>query len=317
MIVITGAAGFIASNLARALNEAGYFDLVLVDDFSRPEKVRNWQPLKYSHKVEREQFIEWLEVNQKQVEYVFHLGARTDTTEMNWEVLEHLNINYSKKIWKLCATFGIPLLYASSAATYGDGSEGFSDELAVFEKLSPLNPYGKSKHLFDVWVLEQKEQPPQWVGLKFFNVYGYGEFHKGRMASVILHSYRQIKESGSLKLFKSHKEGWEDGMQKRDFIWVQDLVKMCQLFMFNRKVSGIFNAGTGCARTFWDLGIAVFNAMGISPSIEFIDMPDRLRNQYQYFTEAKMDVFLSHFPFNFTALEVGVSSYVSQLIAED
>jgi len=234
MIVITGAAGFIGSALLSFLNEKNYNDIVLVDHFTAAEKLKNFEGKKYSKLINREDFFEWLELHHSLVQFVFHLGARTDTAEFDLELLNRLNLNYSKRVFELCTEYGLPLVYASSAATYGDGSLGFDDDEAVCAQLTPLNPYGVSKSEMDKWVLRQPERPYFWAALKFFNVYGPNEYHKGRMASVMFHSYHQIKQHGKVKLFRSHKPDFEDGKQLRDFIYVKDVCKVCYFLMMNR-----------------------------------------------------------------------------------
>jgi ADP-L-glycero-D-manno-heptose 6-epimerase len=214
MIVITGAAGFIGSNMVAKLNAEGYIDLILVDDFSIEIKFNNLQNKNYSEKIDREDFFSWLDKNYQQVDFIFHIGARTDTTEFNREIFNKLNLGYSKLMWNACLKYNIPLIYASSAATYGMGEFGFNDDHEIIAKLKPLNPYGESKNDFDKWVLEQEQTPPFWAGLKFFNVYGPNEYHKGRMASVVLHAFKQINETGKIKLFRSHNPEFEDGKQK-------------------------------------------------------------------------------------------------------
>ncbi len=288
MIIITGAAGFIGSNLLQKLNKEGFTDLVLVDDFSHKEKEANYLGKSYSSLVNREDFIQWLHENQRLTEFVFHLGARTDTAEFDKMVFDRLNLNYSKEVWKTCTDFGIPLVYASSAATYGAGEHGYSDSGTIIPLLKPLNPYGESKNDFDKWVLKQEKTPSFWAGLKFFNVYGPGEYHKGRMASVVYHAYKQIRETGKMKLFRSHNPEFKDGEQLRDFIYVKDVVEIMYFFLHNRKKSGIYNTGTGKAETFLELVTQTFKAMGIPPDIEFIDMPEDIRNKYQYYTQAEM-----------------------------
>ena len=266
--------------------------------------------------MEREQFFEWLAKEKPAIDFVFHIGARTDTTEFNYGIHQHLNVEYSEKVWNYCTIQQIPLLYASSAATYGNGDFGFIDDHAVVEKLRPLNPYGISKNEFDKWVLHQEDHPPFWAGLKFFNVYGPNEYHKGRMASVIWHSYKQIRDQGMVKLFKSYREGYKDGEQLRDFIYVKDVLKVCYWFMNQCRsakvpVSGLYNLGTGTPRTFNDLVKATFNSMGIEPSIRYIDMPEDIRETYQYYTAAAMgklrDVGYSD---PFFTLEEGIDDYV-------
>lgn len=315
MIVITGAAGFIGSCLAAKLNQEGYFDLVLVDDFSKEEKSANYTGKRYSSMVERDHFIQWLEANQAQVQFVFHLGARTDTTEFDVELFDRLNLNYSKSVWKVCAEYAIPLVYASSAATYGLGEFGYHDRHDLLEQLKPLNPYGESKNEFDKWALKQEKQPFFWAGLKFFNVYGPNEYHKGRMASVILHAYRQINETGAMKLFRSHNPEYADGEQMRDFIYVKDVVDVCYFLMHHRKNNGIYNLGSGSARSFIDLVKAVFHNMEKEPSISFIDTPADIRDTYQYFTEADMSKLKSiGYETPFTTLEDGVAEYVKNYL---
>lgn len=315
MIVITGAAGFIGSCLASALQEEGYNDLVLVDDFSRQDKLPNHSSKNGVQRIERALFLDWLAHEHRSVQYIFHLGARTDTTEFNRELLFQLNFEYSQEVWKACVNYGIPLVYASSAATYGDGAFGFDDDTAQLDRLKPLNPYGDSKHAFDQWALAQASKPFQWVGLKFFNVYGPNEYHKGRMASVVFHAYHKIQKEGQMQLFKSHHPDYKDGEQLRDFIYVKDVVAVCKWLMENRRVSGLFNLGTGKARTFVDLTEAVFNALLLPASIKFIDTPADIRDKYQYFTEANMQKLRDAGYTNaFTSLEAGVEDYVSNYL---
>jgi ADP-L-glycero-D-manno-heptose 6-epimerase len=318
-LVITGAAGFIACNLARALNAMGYTNLILVDKFDNTDKAQNLNGVVCSEKIDRDNFAEWLSEHGHQVSFVFHLGARTDTTEFNFRVLDSLNLSYSKTIWEICTVKQIPLLYASSAATYGAGERGFSDKHSLIKELKPLNPYGLSKQLFDLYVLEQTEAPPFWCGLKFFNVYGPYEFHKGRMASVVLHAFKQIRETGKVKLFKSHRPDFNDGEQLRDFIYVDDIVNICRWFFENSTTapSAIYNTGTGKARTYNDLASAIFHALQLPVSIEYTDIPADIRDKYQYYTEADMHKLLSAgYPKSFTSLEDGVQKYVDFLLAD-
>jgi ADP-L-glycero-D-manno-heptose 6-epimerase len=316
MIVITGAAGFIGSCLVSKLNNEGFNDLVLVDDFSKTDKQKNYETKTWAHKVDREQFHQWLRENQKLVQFVFHLGARTDTTEFNKEIFDHLNLNYSKEVWKICVEYGLPLVYASSAATYGAGNEGYEDNEKLIPNLKPLNPYGESKNEFDKWALQQKRKPYFWAGLKFFNVYGPNEYHKGRMASVIFHAFNQVKQSGKVKLFRSHRKDFKDGMQLRDFVYVKDVTDVCYFFMHHRKNPGIYNLGSGQPRSFVDLVTATFNAMQKPVNIEFIDIPSDIRETYQYFTEAKMEKLRGiGYTSNFTTLEDGIGDYVSNYLA--
>lgn len=315
MIVITGAEGFIGSCLVAKLNQEGYNDLILVDDFSDGERSKNLTDKKYSAKIERKAFFEWLDKNENLVEFIFHIGARTDTTESDEQIFKELNLDFSKTLWNACVKFGLPLVYASSAATYGDGEFGYNDDIAQLEQLLPMNPYGRSKNDFDKWAIAQKTAPFFWAGLKFFNVYGPNEFHKGRMASVVLHAFNQINENGKVKLFRSHKPEFNDGEQKRDFIYVKDLCEVCVFLMHLRKQSGIYNLGSGTARTFKDLVNAIFTALNKPSHIEFIDTPEDIREKYQYFTEAKMDKLKDiGYTHPFTSIEDGVKDYVQQYL---
>lgn len=315
MIVVTGAAGFIGSNLVTALNAKGYFDLVLVDDFSRAERARNYEGKKYSALMGRMEFADWLRDHHRQVQIILHMGARTDTAEFDWEVFLELNLEYSKSLFKICTEFGLPLIYASSAATYGLGELGYVDSHELVPMLKPLNPYGRSKNEFDKWVLEREKQPFFWAGLKFFNVYGPNEYHKGRMASVVYHAYRQISETGNMKLFRSHHPDFADGEQSRDFIYVKDVVDAILFLMEQRPGSGIYNLGTGKARTFRDLIHATFSAMDLEPSITYIDTPEDIRDTYQYYTEADMDKLqMAGYNKTFTTLEEGVHDYVRNFL---
>jgi ADP-L-glycero-D-manno-heptose 6-epimerase len=323
MIIVTGSAGFIGSCLVAKLNQEGFRDILIVDDFSNPVKNKNIQDKSFSFKLDRELFFEWLKENHHQADFVFHLGARTDTTEFNMAVFDKLNLNYSKHVWEACTRYGIPLVYASSAATYGDGELGYEDDHELISSLKPLNPYGVSKNEFDKWVLTQKDQPPFWFGLKFFNVYGPNEYHKGRMASVIWHAFDQIRSRQNerkvpqVKLFRSHRSEFKDGEQLRDFIYVKDVVDVLYFLMDQTAGSGIYNLGTGKARTFLDLVTAVFNALKISPEIEFIDIPADIREKYQYFTEAKMQK-LQNLGYTkpFHSLENGIEEYVRGYLSE-
>lgn len=318
MIVVTGAAGFIASVFVQKLNEEGYEDLVLVDDFSIASKKANWKNLTYSQKIDRGQFFSWLEENEKHIQFIFHLGARTDTTEFDTTVLDELNLNYSRQLWRLCVKYGLPFVYASSAATYGMGEHGYEDEHEVVKKLNPLNPYGVSKNEFDKWALSKDKQPYFWAGLKFFNVYGPNENHKGRMASVVWQTFNQVSETGTMKLFRSHHEDYKDGAQLRDFIYVKDVVEVLYFLMHHRKDSGLYNLGTGQARTFLDLVTATFSAMGKEPNISFIDTPADIRKKYQYFTEANVDKLRAiGYDTKFTSLEDGVKDYVQGYLMKD
>lgn len=321
-IVVTGAAGFIASNLVRKLNAEGHTNLILVDYFDNPAKAANLAGLQYNSLVNRDNFIEWLTENSKDVGFVYHLGARTDTTEFNFRVLDSLNLSYSKAVWEVCAVKQIPLVYASSAATYGMGEKTFSDDHSLLRELKPLNPYGLSKHLFDLYVMEQVAAgvaSPFWCGLKFFNVYGPHEFHKGRMASVVWHAYNQIRQTGKVKLFGSHNPAYKDGEQLRDFIFVDDVTAVCYNFYKAQAhatpaPSAIYNLGTGHARTFNDLVKAIFAALQLPVQIEYIPTPADIRDKYQYFTEAKMDKLkTAGLAPEFTLLEDGVKKYIDYL----
>ncbi len=310
-IVVTGAAGFIGSCMVGYLNHLGEEDLILVDEFSRLDKVPNLEGKKFAHRVERDLFFDWLEAENPPVKFVYHLGARTDTTEFDYSVHEKLNVVYSKNIWNYCTQNNIPLVYASSAATYGSGSLGYDDDHSVVEKLEPLNPYGVSKNEFDKWALKQDVRPPHWYGLKFFNVYGPNEYHKGRMASVIFHAFNQIGEKGYVQLFKSHRPDFADGQQLRDFIYVKDVIKVCHWLSTALPASGLYNLGTGKARSFEDLVKATFAGLDKVPDIRFIDMPGDIRDKYQYFTEANMKKLKdAGYTEPFTSLEDGVGDYV-------
>jgi ADP-L-glycero-D-manno-heptose 6-epimerase len=314
-IVVTGAAGFIGSCLIQKLYDEGYENIVAVDDFSKLEKLKNLENKPFIFKVKRTEFFSWLDVNYQQVDFILHIGARTDTTETNWEIFQELNVNYSQRMWENCAYYQIPLIYASSAATYGLGEQGYVDNHAVVDKLKPLNLYGVSKNEFDKWALKQEEEPPFWAGLKFFNVYGPNEYHKNRMASVVYHAFNQINESGSVQLFKSHNENYKDGEQLRDFIYVKDLLQLIFFLMKYRPDSGLYNVGTGKARSFYDLVSAVFAAMGKDKKIEFIDTPEDIRDKYQYFTEANMEKLReAGYTKAFTSLEEGVDDYVKNYL---
>lgn len=311
MIIVTGAAGFIGSCLVNKLNNKGYRNIIVVDDFSNPMKNKNLEAKAFVKKVHRDEFFNWFKENHKDVKFVYHLGARTDTTEFNKAIFDKLNLNYSKTMWNACVAYDLPLIYASSAATYGMGEYGYSDNHDLVEKLKPLNPYGESKNEFDKWVLKQTHAPYYWAGVKFFNVFGPNEYHKGRMASVVFHAYKQIKETGKVKLFRSHNPDYKDGEQLRDFIYVKDIINLLWLGMMYQKDSGIYNMGTGKARSFLDLAKSVFTAMNKPESIEFIDTPEDIRDKYQYFTEADMSKLHSlDYNIPFYSLEEGIQDYV-------
>ncbi|MCZ6692988.1 MAG: ADP-glyceromanno-heptose 6-epimerase [Bacteroidetes bacterium] len=317
MIIVTGAAGFIGSCLISRLNEANFNAIIAVDKFDNAIKNKNLEGKKLLEKVDRDLFVQWLDNNYKEVDFIFHLGARTDTTEFDFALLERLNTNYSKQVWQQCVKYQIPLVYASSAATYGLGENGYDDDETIIPQLIPLNPYGISKNEFDKWVLEQEQKPFFWAGLKFFNVYGPNEYHKDRMASVIWHAFNQISNNGKMKLFRSHHQDYKDGEQKRDFIYVKDAIEVCYFLMHHRKDSGIYNLGTGKARTFLDLTRATFQALDAAEIIEFIDTPVDIREQYQYFTQANMDKLrLFGYEKPFWSLETGIRDYVQNYLIE-
>lgn len=318
MIVVTGAAGFIGSCLVSRLNQAGYENIVVVDDFSKTEKDQNLKGKTLNAKVGRKDFVKWLEQFGEEVAFVYHIGARTDTTEFDTSIFDELNVNYSKDVWKLCTRFNIPLVYASSAATYGLGEHGYKDDHSIVNNLKPLNPYGDSKNDFDKWVLEQEETPPFWAGLKFFNVYGPNEYHKGRMASVIFHAFHQIGATEGMKLFRSHRDDYKDGEQLRDFVYVKDVVEVCHYLMDTPPSSGIYNLGSGNARSFLDLTRNTFKAMAKEENISFIDTPADIRDKYQYFTEADMSKLIeSGYSKPFHTLEEGVADYVTNYLSEE
>jgi ADP-L-glycero-D-manno-heptose 6-epimerase len=314
-ILITGAAGFIAGHLSHVLSGYANYQLILSDDFSAADKTPNWSDLNEAILIPRDVLIDRLEAEGMTPDWVIHLGARTDTTEFDYAVHEKLNLHYSQAIWEFCCRHQIPLIYASSAATYGDGRDGYSDADDQSSNLHPLNPYGLSKHQFDCWAKEQAKHPPHWFGLKFFNVYGFREAHKGRMASMVYHGYNQIRSQGFVRLFKSHRPEYVDGGQQRDFIYVKDLVRVIQWLMEATPNSGIYNLGTGVARSFNDLIGSVFQAMGLPVRIEYIDMPSDLRESYQYYTQATMEKLRkAGYPFPFYTLEEGVFDYVQQYL---
>jgi ADP-L-glycero-D-manno-heptose 6-epimerase len=323
-IIITGAAGFIGSCMAQYLNEKGFTNLILVDDFGIESKRVNWESKQYEAIVERQSLFEWLERNESLIDVFIHLGARTDTTEFNYAIHEELNVVYSQNVWNYCTEKNIPLIYASSAATYGGGELGYDDNHEVVEHLKPLNPYGVSKNEFDKWALKQTETPPFWAGLKFFNIYGPNEYHKGRMASVIWHSFNQIKKDGLVKLFRSHRPDFKNGEQLRDFVYVKDLVKVIFWMMEQLTVnsqqsnvhSGLYNLGTGSARSFYDLASSTFRGLDLEPNISFVDMPIDIRDKYQYFTEANMQKLkAAGYAEAFYTLEEGVDDYVRNYLA--
>ena len=321
-IVVTGTAGFIGSVFVQYLNEQGFNQLILVDDFGVEAKRNNWEKKQFIKVIERQAFLEQLPSLDFTIDAIIHLGARTDTTEFNYAIHEELNLQYSKSLWNYATEKQVPFIFASSAATYGAGEYGYDDRHDIIGQLKPLNPYGVSKNEFDKWAIAQTIHPPLWTGLKFFNVYGPNESHKGRMASVIFHSFNQIKETGLVKLFKSHKPDFKDGEQLRDFIYVKDVAKVIYWMMddmlsnsWSVEKNGLYNLGTGKARTFYDLAANVFIAQGLKPNIEFVDMPLDIRDTYQYFTEANMvKLRAAGYVAQFYSLEEGVSDYVKNYL---
>lgn len=314
MIIVTGAAGFIGSCMIGKLNSEGYTDIILVDDFTKTEKDNNLKNKKYFKKIDRMDFLK--SQNDDTIDFVIHIGARTDTTETNVDIFNTLNLNYSKSIWNYCVKNKLPLIYISSAATYGNGEYGYDDNISL-SKLKPLNLYGESKNNFDKWVLSQSETPPNWYGLKYFNVFGPNEYHKSRMASVVFHAYNQIIETNQVKLFRSCNDEYDDGEQLRDFIYVKDVIDVMYFLLKNKPTSGIYNLGTGKARTFISLTTAVFKALNKNTVIEFIDIPDDIKYKYQYFTEAKMDKLRSvGYTKSFYTLESAIDDYIKNYLSK-
>ncbi len=315
-VVVTGAAGFIGSCLVGFLNRQGIENIIVVDEFTTEEKFPNLEGKSFRFKIERDQLFQWLNENNVRVSFFYHLGARTDTTEFDYSIHQRLNLDYSKDVWNYCIKRNINLVYASSAATYGDGDLGYEDDHEIPFRLKPLNPYGISKNEFDKWVLQQEKSPPHWYGLKFFNVYGPNEYHKGRMASVIFHSFKQIRENGFVKLFKSHRPDFQDGQQLRDFVYVKDVIKICYWFQRHLPASGLYNLGTGNARSFEHLVKATYAGINKETDIRYIDMPEDIRDKYQYFTEARMlKLEKAGYLHPFYTLEEGVRDYVSKYLA--
>jgi len=322
MIVVTGAAGFIGSNVVAALNARGRPDIVAVDSFRHTAKdTRYLHELRIHDTVDKDHLGRWLDEKSASVEAIIHQGACSDTTLRDRNYVIAVNTDYTRMLWQWCTRAGKPLVYASSAATYGDGLQGYDDR-ADPRMLKPLNLYGESKQLFDLWALDQVHTPPRWAGLKYFNVYGPREAHKGRMASVAFHAYQQIRESGRVTLFTSYQKEYADGGQRRDFVYVGDAVE-ATLHLLETPVSaqapnGLYNVGTGQARTFADLAGAVFAAVGRDPVIEYIPMPEDLRDRYQYFTQARIDKLRrSGFTRPFRPIEEGVRDYVAYLRAQE
>ena len=318
MILLTGGAGFIGSVMIWKLNNSGNDDVVVADKLHAGSKWKNLRKLLFSDMIDRDDLFDWLKINDKHIDAVIHLGACTDTTEHNVDYFLQINFEYSKQLWQLCTERRIPYLYASSAATYGAGELGYSDDESVVSALKPLNPYGWSKHIFDRWALKQRQSPPAWYGFKFFNVYGPNEYHKGHMASIIYHAFQQIRNQGTVRLFKSHRDDYKHGEQKRDFIYVKDVVEVLHYFLHSDAASGLYNVGTGTARSYNDLAAAIFAALNRETSIEYIDMPENLRKQYQYFTEAKVEKLKrAGYQASMNGLEAGIADYVANYLNND
>lgn len=315
MVIVTGGAGFIGSCVVRALNDKGYEDIVIVDNIASTDKWMNIRGKKYLNYVHKGRLLQEIE-SYEDVTAVIHMGACSSTTERNFDYLWDNNFEYTKALWKYCSKKQISFIYASSAATYGDGSHGFDDAIDI-DLLSPLNGYGYSKQLFDQWVRHQAmEAPGQHVGLRFFNVYGPNEYYKGSMASMAFHGFRQILAGGQIRLFKSCDPDYEDGMQLRDFVYVKDVCSVICWFLVHKSVSGLFNVGTGRAQSFKELAEATFHALGKEPNIQYIDMPKHLRDRYQYYTKAEIGRLRAvGYAGEFRDLEVGVGDYVREYLA--
>lgn len=321
MIIVTGGAGFIGSCLVRTLNDMGIEDIVIVDNVQKSDKWMNMRNKKYLEYISRDVFLNRLPEFSGKVTHILHMGACSATTERDFDFLYTNNVEYTKSLWNFCVENQCSFIYASSAATYGDGEEGFDDEDDI-NRLRPLNGYGYSKQLFDQWVEKEikagNKLPKQYVGFKFFNVYGPNEYFKGTMASVIFHTFNDVRRDGKKGLFKSYKEGYEDGGQLRDFVYVKDICKVIRFVMENPKVVGLYNLGTGQARSFYDLATATFAAMGLEPNIEYIEMPETLREKYQYYTQAEMNKLRkAGYKETFYSLEEGVKDYVSNYLMKN
>lgn len=316
-VIVTGGAGFIGSCIVRTLNDMGIEDITIVDHICETDKWMNMRNKKYTEYINRDEFLEKLPEYAGKVTHIIHMGACSATTERNFDFLYKNNYEYTKMLWKFCTENQISFIYASSAATYGDGKEGFDDKEDI-KRLRPLNGYGYSKQLFDLWAEKQTIAPKQHVGFKFFNVYGPNEYFKGSMASVIFHSFNKINETGEMGLFKSYKEGYEDGGQLRDFVYVKDICKVVKFMIEHEEVSGLFNLGTGQARSFYDLAASTFKAMGLEPNIKYIEMPESLRAKYQYYTQANMEKLRSvGYTDDFYSLEDGAKDYVQNYLMKN
>ena len=316
MIILTGASGFIGSCMLKKLNDEGYKDIIIVDNFKK-NKEKNLLNKKFIKKIDRDSFfITFKKFND--IEFIIHVGAITNTFENNLDLLRKYNIEYSKKIWNICTKYNIPLIYISSAATYGDGKFGYSDNIEIINSLKPLNPYGDSKNIFDKWVIKQEKTPPFWYGLKFFNVFGPNEYHKNMMASVIYHSYNQIKNNNKIKLFKSYNNNYKDGEQLRDFIYVKDVIDIMYYIFKNKPISDIYNVGTGESRTFIDLSKSIFKSLNLNDNIEFIDMPIEIKDKYQYYTKADISKLRSiGYNKEFTSLENAINDYIQNYLIDN
>jgi ADP-L-glycero-D-manno-heptose 6-epimerase len=313
MLILTGGAGFIGTNTLIALNDRGQDDILVVDNIAATNKWKNLVGRSFRQYVHKELLWGWLEQHKSEkIEAVIHLGACSDTMEQDFDYLAHNNITYSQRLWQFCSQKQIPFIYASSAATYGDGSLGFSDDHGKTPQYKPINPYGYCKHLFDLWAFKQTSAPARWYGVKFFNVYGPYENHKGPMASVAHFAIPQAQRQGKIRLFKSYRSDYADGDQKRDFVYVQDAVEILMYLLSTSVPNGIYNAGTGDARTFNHLADAIFKAMDKPVNIEYFDMPDSLQASYQYFTEADMARLIStRYKYRPKSLEEGLAAYVN------
>ena len=316
-VIVTGGAGFIGSCIVRTLNDMGIEDITIVDHICETDKWMNMRNKKYTEYINRDEFLEKLPEYAGKVTHIIHMGACSATTERDFDFLYKNNYEYTKTLWKFCTENQISFIYASSAATYGDGKEGFDDKEDI-KRLRPLNGYGYSKQLFDLWAEKQTIAPKQHVGFKFFNVYGPNEYFKGSMASVIFHSFNKINETGEMGLFKSYKEGYEDGGQLRDFVYVKDICKVVKFMIEHEQVSGLFNLGTGQARSFYDLAASTFKAMGLEPNIKYIEMPESLRAKYKYYTQANMEKLRSvGYADDFYSLEDGAKDYVQNYLMKN
>ena len=318
MQILTGGAGFIGTNMLIRLNQIGEDDILIVDDINTSLKWKNLVGKKFRDYLHKDVLWDWLKANPKtRVDSVIHLGACSNTAENDFDYLMQNNVRYSQKLWELCLERQIPFIYASSAATYGDGSKGFSDDQSQILDLLPINAYGFSKHLFDLWVLRQTDTPPKWAGLKFFNVYGPYESYKNRMASVVYHGFPQVRNEGKIRLFKSDRQDYENGEQKRDFIYVKDTIDVIQhMLTVDNPLSNIYNVGTGQAASFNQLAEGLFDAVDKPIEVEYIDMPTGLSQHYQYFTQADIGKLRdSGFSKSFTSLKNGIGEYVEFLMA--